>query len=368
MLHSLPGGEGGFQISVYPPLSPGESCHFPQAPEPAGGECWGTGVLLSAASQLTALGTTLGGRWLFSIAISHFPSCPVRAEGWWLQVPGAVAVWKRPGAQGPAGGVWAGRRALVSRGGWARFAECLEELCSMVFAAGVSSLAALGVGSTGIVPSSQKALEESPVCLELAVPGGEGPGQQVRKALCAFWVHSSQCYLAGADLFFTLWVYLESWMGPAECGAPGLYFCDGRLFSFICTWFIHLSFLFVSTYLENCNTSFCCYNNSFSIGYHSRCCLDGIEVPRGCLVQSMARERLGWLSTVLEEPPPWVYESLYIYRGYGTRIWLMQLAWFFHMKFYCWERISGHFQLELHVPSQGWVFGSCKKKKKKKKG
>lgn len=57
--------------------------------------------------------------------------------------------------------------------------------------------------------------------------------------------------------------------------------------------------------------------------------------------------------------PPWVYESLYIYRGNRTRIWLMQLAWLFHMKFYGWERISGHFQLELHVPNQGWGFGSC---------
>lgn len=31
-----------------------------------------------------------------------------------------------------------------------------------------------------------------------------------------------------------------------------------RLFSFDCTCFIHFRFLLVSTYLEACNTSFCC--------------------------------------------------------------------------------------------------------------
>lgn len=110
--------------------------------------------------------------------------------------------------------------------------------------------------------------------MELAGPGREDAGQWVRKALCTFWVHLSQCYLAGADpvtacvgaACFTLWVYLESWIGPAECRAPGVYFCVVRLFSFICTCFIHLSFLFVSAYLETCNASFCCYNNSFSTG------------------------------------------------------------------------------------------------------
>lgn len=97
----------------------------------------------------------------------------------------------------------------------------------------------LGCSGSGRVkcwpcPLIPKALEETPACMELAGPGREGPGQQGRKALCTFWVHLSQCYPAGADsgqsacvgtACFTLWVYLESWIGPAECGAPGVYFC-----------------------------------------------------------------------------------------------------------------------------------------------
>lgn len=69
----------------------------------------------------------------------------------------------------------------------------------MAFTVGMSSLAALGVGSVDLVPSSQKVLGESPGCMELAGPGGKGPGQLVRKALCIFWIHLSQCYLAVPD-------------------------------------------------------------------------------------------------------------------------------------------------------------------------
>jgi len=43
----------------------------------------------------------------------------------------------------------------------------------------------------------------------------------------------------------------------------------------------------------------------------------------------------------------------------------MQLMWFFHMKFEGGEGISGHFQVELGILSQGWSSGNSKKKKKK---
>lgn len=84
---------------------------------------------------------------------------------------------------------------------------------------GNEQLACSGTGKHWPCPFIPKGEEESSACVELAE---EGPGQQVGKAL---WVNLSQCYLPGADpahsmclgaACFTLWVSLQSWIGPAE--------------------------------------------------------------------------------------------------------------------------------------------------------